>query len=408
MERGGPDTGIMTTSCRLTQPAGARMAQLIVLAALIISIWSVPVQCSSQSPDLEAKVRQRISVYWDALQKRDFEAAAACVSSESRPEFLQLVNKGSLAYWKVKSLKFNEDGTICDALILAGRPFGFMGLKDILDWEVPNQWVMAGDGEWYLKVPIQKNVNPMLEAFRNQEASGSKFVSLEHPPDSPKTDAKPSAPLVTPRNLISDPGNPIVIHRGETGVFRFHYSNTGTMPIRIVEAKVDCSCASIASNHSEISPGGNGTLEVVVDTYGLPLGLVQKKIAVQFNDQPDPVVIDLRLDNSPNFEILPAAVDFGRIAVGKSVEKTVQIVNRSGRNIKILSVNKSEPQVTITVDKQTLAPGETLVVTMRCDPVTVGDMSDSPMIRTDLQAEPLINIPIRGRISPLPYLETKF
>jgi len=384
------------------------MVQLIMLAAFIISIWSGPVQCSSQSTDPEAAVRKRISAYWDAMQKRDFEAAAACVSSESRPEFIYQVNKGALAYWKIKSLNFNENSTICDAVIQAGRPFGFMGVKDILEWEVSNQWVLAADGEWYLKLPIQKNVNPMLEAFRNQQESGSKFVALELPPGAGKADGKPNAPLATPRSFVSDPGNPTVLHRGETGIFRFQYTNAGTAPIRIVEAKSDCGCASMASNHPEVPPGQNGTLEVVVDTFGLPLGLVQKKVTVQFSDQPDPILIDLRLDNSPNFEITPAALDFGRMPVGKSVEKTVQIVNRSGRNVKVLSVNKSEPQVTVTMDKQELAPGETLVVTLRCDPVTVGDISDSPMIRTDLQAEPLINIPIRGKISPSPCPETKF
>jgi hypothetical protein len=398
----------MNESCRLTKPAVSRVVQLIMLAALIISIRGGPVQCSSQSPDAEAAVRKRIATYWDALQKPDLEAAAACVSSESRPEFISLMRKSVLAYWKIKSLKFNEDSTICDAVIQAGRPFGFMGITDILDWEVPNQWVLAADGEWYLKLPIPKNVNPMLEAFRNQQESGSKFVALELPPGAAKAEGKPNVPLATPRSFVSDPGNPTVLHRGETGTFRFRYNNAGTAAIRIVEAKSDCSCASMASNHPEVSPGRNGTLEVTVDTFGLPLGMVQKKVTVQFNDQPDPILIDLRLDNRPNFEITPAAVDFGRIPVGKAVEKTVQIVNRSGRKIKVLSVNKLEPQVTVTMDKQELAPGETLVVTLRCDPVTVGDISDSPMIRTDLQAEPLINIPIRGKISPSPCPEIEF
>jgi hypothetical protein len=408
VESRGLITAILNKSCRIIKPADSCMIRLIMLAAFIISIWGIPVQCSSQTPDPEAAVRKRITAFWDAMQKRDFEAASACVSSESRPEFFALAGKSGLAYWKIKSLKFNENNTICDAVILAGRPFGFMGVKDILDWETPNEWALAADGEWYLKLPIQQNVNPMLEAFRNQQAEGAKFVALEVPPGATKTDGKTNAPLLTPRSIVSDPGNPTVLHNGETGVFRYKYSNEGTAPIRIVAAKSSCSCISMASNQPEVLPGQDGTLEATVDTFGMPLGLIQKRITVQFNDQPDPISIDLRVDNGPNFEITPAAVDFGRLQVGKAVEKTVQITNRSGRNIKILSLNKSEPQLTITVDKQQLAPGETLVVTLRCDPAAEGDISDSPRIRTDLQAEPLINIPIRGRILPMPYPETKF
>jgi len=83
------------------------------------------------------------------------------------------------------------------------------------------------------------------------------------------------------------------------------------------------------------------------------------------------------------------------------VEKQVRIVNNSGRTVKIIGTYLSEPQLSMTLDKTEIAPDGAVTVTLRCSAAEEGEIRDSPMIRLDLDAEPLINIPIRGVIHAL-------
>ena len=147
-----------------------------------------------------------------------------------------------------------------------------------------------------------------------------------------------------------------------------------------------------------VNPGGSGVLEVTVDTFGLPYGETQKLISVKFSDTDKPETLAVRFTNKPNFVVTPPLVDFGTIKKGSPVEKKVRVVNESGRKVKFLAALPSEPRLTISYDKAEIGPGEALIITIRCDPSETGEFIDSPMLRTDLAAEPLLNISIRGRI----------
>ncbi len=182
-------------------------------------------------------------------------------------------------------------------------------------------------------------------------------------------------------------------------MFRYHYTNAKATATRIVSVHSDCHCTSVKQEYPEIAPGAEGTVEVTLDTFGLPLGSVQKEVYVTFADQADPQVIRISVKNQPNFAVSPARVNFGLVARGKPAEASLRIVNQSGQPVKLLSHLKSDPKLQVVVDKPALEPGETATVTLRYDASSAGEFLDSLMLQTDLAAEPLITVAVRGEVA---------
>ena len=66
--------------------------------------------------------------------------------------------------------------------------------------------------------------------------------------------------------------------------------------------------------------------------------------------------------------------------------------------MRILSNFNADPKLSFTLDRNQLAEGETLVINMRYNSDVGGEFLDNLLLKTDLEAEPLITIPVRGRI----------
>jgi hypothetical protein len=378
---------------------------LALLFGVIISISGGAVQGSSQTADPDTVLRQRMSAYWDAMQRNDYETASKYIHEESRNLFIYRVPKGPVVRWKIEQLKFNSEKTICETVTKVGRPMpipiGNVAPGDVPDFPIENQWVLAADGEWYLKLPWKEGENPMLQMFKGQDDANAKLSVPATTPVRGEIPRPPATITVDARErFVPDAANPVALHLGEKGIYRFHYRNTGKIPIKIVSAHGDCHCTSVKQDNPEVLPGKSGALEIEVDSFGLPLGKVQKLVNVELSDTAGAMTLELRLNILPNFMVMPPFVDFGTIPRGSPVEKTVRIMNESGRKVKFLTAFKSEPQLTVTMDKAEVGPGESLIVTLRFTAAQAGEFRDRPMIRTDLQGEPLINISVRGVVKP--------
>ena len=200
------------------------------------------------------------------------------------------------------------------------------------------------------------------------------------------------------QRIVPDSANPPSVLSGRKAVFRFLYPNAGTNPIQIVSVHADCHCTGAKKDYPEIAPGEVGILEVTLDTFGLPLGRLHKEITVQFSHLPDPLVVNLAVDNLPNFNLTPAAADFGTVRPGSAAQKEIRIVNNSGQPVRILSNFNSDPKLSFTLDRNKLGSGETLVINLSYNSDAGGEFLDNLLLKTDLEAEPLITIPVRGRI----------
>lgn len=56
------------------------------------------------------------------------------------------------------------------------------------------------------------------------------------------------------------------VHEGEKLVHQYTFENTGTQPVIISEAKVQCSCTQVEFPKQPIKPGEKGVIKVTFDT----------------------------------------------------------------------------------------------------------------------------------------------
>jgi hypothetical protein len=364
-----------------------------IFVAVIISILTAAVQSPCQTSDVESVLRRRMTAYWEAMQRGDYEVASNYIHPDSRKVFIFRTPKGPILRWRIEKLTFNADKTVCDTMSMVARPIPIADVKDVPDFPIENQWLLLPDGEWYLKIPWKEGENPLLQLYKGAEDANAPLVMKGDGPP-----AKTRLGGEEPGRLQPDPANPTILHRGEKAIFRYQYRNSGEIPLKIFSAHGDCHCTAVQQEHPVVPPGGSAFLEITVDTFGLPYGETQKLVSVKFSDTEKPETLAVRFTNKPNFVITPPLVDFGTIKKGSPVEKKVQILNESGQKVKFLAVLPYEPRLSLSYDKAEIGPGETLVITIRCDPSETGEFVDSPMLRTDLAAEPLLNVSIRGRI----------
>jgi hypothetical protein len=364
--------------------------------AAIICILAVSVQGMSQAQTLEERLRLRMSGYWDAMQKADFEKATEYIHPDSRKTFAR-VPRSRVGNWKIKSLGCNDDRSVCDTVTVVTKPLPGVGAE--LDWELQNQWVLQ-NGEYYFKIAWEEDANPLFAAFKDRQAAVQALPAFEEAAPRPRADPEAIARLSEATQRIAPaPDNPTTVHFGEKATFRFSYSNGGKQPIRILSAHSDCHCTSPQKEFSEVLPGRTATLEVVLDTFGLPLGTLDKEVYVQFDDLDKPLVVPIHISSLPNFSIIPPSLDFGLLEGGKESERSVRLLNQSGKAIHIISQSRSDPALEVSCDKSTVAPNEELLIRLRYKPLKKGEFFDNLMIQTDLSAEPLLNVSIRGVVA---------
>jgi len=346
-------------------------------------------QESTKSAAAEPRLRARMSAYWSAMERADYETAVTFIHPDSRSIFTHEVRKDRVLKWRIDKLAFNSDVTACDTVTFVTKPLPVGG--QTIDWPLYNRWVLV-EGEWYFKIPWEKGQNPMLDLFRGGGGATSVRVDSEEAPTPPLVRTAASD------RIVPDPSNPGRVHAGEKRVFRFHYRNAGVAPMRIVAAHADCHCTGVAKEYPEIAPGDTGVLEVTLDTFGLPLGRIDKDITVEFSDSAAPVTARIAVDNLPNFRITPALVDFGRLARGTPSDSTVRIANESERSVKFTPPPTTDPGLAVALDRAVLGPGETLTVRLRYTPSRPGEFMDNLIFQTDLAAEPIFTVRVFGRV----------
>lgn len=368
--------------------------RILLMHLVIITMSWVSVQVIGQTPDAEAQLRARLVFFWEAMQKEDYDLAAQCVHPESRQVFIHRIPKRRMETWKIQKLEFNQDRTACMVTTLVPTPVPFPGA--ILEWPLHHDWVLEGD-QWFLKIPSDYLKNPVLSIFKGPQASAA-VTPAEGQPPAVEEERLKRPPPYSLETFVADRDNPKAMHIGEKAVFRYHYRNMREKPIKIVSVHADCHCTGVSQVHPEIQPGESGVFEVALDTFGLPRGSVDKEVFVQFSDRASPVVVRLLVPIVPNFSVKPESADFGTIDKGTTAEIALQLVNESGRGVKILSWMKANPDVDVLVDKPNLAPGGTAVITLRYHAQAPGEIFDILTLRTDLEVEPLWNIRIKGTV----------
>jgi hypothetical protein len=375
---------------------------LWLLMPAIIGIWISPVQSNAQTDNVEIQLRARISEFWQAMQDGDYDKAATFIHPDSRKTFAKMP-RARVIRWSIQKLEFDESQTSCAAIMTVRRPAPALATE--IDWTLNDQWMLS-DGQWYFKIPWGENENPMLRMFKERQEVSPRASAAAGPADMPglkqpapaKSDLQDLSKAL--QRLRADPANPRSVQNGEKAQFRYAVVNSGMAPFSVIAADADCHCTVVKKEDTEILPGKTGTIDIVIDTFGLPLGRIDKSVSVQFSDMDQPVTLKLQIDSIPNFKVLPASLDFGSVGKGVEAAASVKVINASHKAVNIISKSNADPNLSFAIDKSALKPGNEANISVRYISNVPGEFLDNLTLETDLAAEPLINVPVKGIIKP--------
>jgi hypothetical protein len=83
---------------------------------------------------------------------------------------------------------------------------------------------------------------------------------------------------------------------GEKITHIYKFTNTGTEPLVILDAKASCGCTVPEKPQAPIAPGKSSEIKVVFDSSGKPAGATAKTVTVIANTEPGTMVLTLKGD----------------------------------------------------------------------------------------------------------------
>lgn len=122
--------------------------------------------------------------------------------------------------------------------------------------------------------------------------------------------------------------------------------NEGQRPLRINSVKTSCACTtgSIDPDRSSIAPGGEGYIDIQIDPYRIPGFTSRKVLTINSNDPQRPSAeVHVSVQVRPEFEVVPAELDFGEVSKGSSAESTVLVRQIEEGEFEVKSISLYSP-----------------------------------------------------------------
>ncbi len=180
----------------------------------------------------------------------------------------------------------------------------------------------------------------------------------------------------------------------------FVFRNTGTAMLVIGKVRSTCGCTPAVAGKDEIPPGDVGEIDVTFRS-GSRRGRFTKHVYVDSNDPVNPRV-DLTVTGDVRVEVdvTPRGVYIGRLKVGETLERWVELTAVEVPSFSILEVRKTHQALTVL--KPVKLPGEPCRYRLgiRFGPVTEpGRVSAKVILRTDLPHTPELTISVYGKVT---------
>jgi hypothetical protein len=152
-----------------------------------------------------------------------------------------------------------------------------------------------------------------------------------------------------------------------------------------------------------VQPGQTGQIEVTVKTYGFN-GALSKNVTVSTNDPRKPEIwLGITAVVQPEFQISDPAVFFGNVPIGREAKRELFITVASDRNLQLLSVTSSDPDITARLDSVPDSAGKKTKVTVTLKPsAKSGPHSGGIIIKTSSAKIPELSVYFRADVGPIP------
>jgi len=165
-------------------------------------------------------------------------------------------------------------------------------------------------------------------------------------------------------------------------VAKFHFVNTGSSAIKIVNVRTSCGCTTAALAKDQFVPGEAGDIQARF-AFGSHTGHQEKTIAVTTSDSPNqPTFLRLIVD-IPQAVVLNPEFVFWK--VGEPVDtKKFRVAIGEGFSAKLLGVESDNPDIHFVVNP--ITPGKELEVSVTPNE-TKRPQSATLLIKTDYPPE---------------------
>ena len=185
------------------------------------------------------------------------------------------------------------------------------------------------------------------------------------------------------------------IWQGEQVGHTFLFRNTGDAPLNITKVRSSCGCTAALVSAETIAPGGSGEVKATFDSTRFT-GPVSKTIYLYNNDPDQPelhfvlhgLVKAILTTNPESLQIRVTTAAVG--GVGR-----VTITNQGTKELKIVSTQLTNPELTATLAQKVLGPGKSVEVVVQAKP-----KPDTPrvngylLVQTDDSKVPELRIPV--------------
>jgi hypothetical protein len=215
----------------------------------------------------------------------------------------------------------------------------------------------------------------------------------------PAAPAEAGTPAAAPKvhfdRLVYDFGKTSMVHQLAG---KFIISNTGSATLENIKAQPTCGCTVAKPNIDKLAPGEKTELPFTLNV-GTARGNVEKKITVTSNDPTQPsVILTLKAELVPTFDISPALISLGNIHQGSTTNITVQIKRLDGKPLGLTRADATQPNVRPKLEP---VAGSTDTALLRVEIEAEGaprPINDAVRVFAEDGVTAAINVPIGGRV----------
>jgi hypothetical protein len=189
------------------------------------------------------------------------------------------------------------------------------------------------------------------------------------------------------------------LQEGESFTQTFRFRNVGDAPLTIQKERTSCGCTAAVLSAREIPAGETGTVTVTFNSAGFR-GPVVKTVTLTVNDPHQPEVnFSLTGEVLPALELEPAQLVLEGIAPGGRAEKVVTLTNRGNRTVNLRELRTTDPAITASLNRETLAPGDSaqMTVGVKLD-AEVRRVSGYVLLQTDHPTAGHLRLTVRGYV----------
>jgi hypothetical protein len=207
--------------------------------------------------------------------------------------------------------------------------------------------------------------------------------------------AKPAAPRVQFTETEYDAGS---VFEGTQVTHAFKFRNVGGEPLEFQPLKSSCGCTAAISSASKVEPGQIGEVNVTLNTTGIR-GRTQKTVTVPSNDPQTPtVILTIKADVRPMYEVSPAVLNFGDVPLHASVTNKFIVRRSDGAAFEIGRVDSAANNVHLDVVPTTVddKPAYEIRATISTDVARI--VADTVRIYEPEAQRPRAHVAVQARV----------